>query len=80
MSPSKFLPSVYTIRGLRAAQGLIFLDDRSAYEWLRKTLPEGLPEHVKVLPAEIIYYGGHLDSKSMEEIQRERLSNLPQGH
>lgn len=72
MSPSKFLPSVYTIRGLRAAQGFVFLDQGSALSWLHRTLPEGIPEHVVVDRAEIIYYGGHLDSKSTEDIQRER--------
>jgi hypothetical protein len=60
MSPSKHLPSVYTIRGLRAAQGYIFLDPRSAQRWLRDNLPEGIPEHVRVEVAEIIYYGGAL--------------------
>lgn len=72
MSPSKFLPSVYTIRGLRASQGLVFLDPRSAQAWLKENLPEGIPEHVQVVPAEVIYYGGHLDSKTTEDIQRER--------
>ena len=72
MSPSKFLPSVYTIRGLRAAQGCIFLDPRSAFSWLRERFPEGIPEHVSVKPAEVIYYGGHLSSKSTEDLQRER--------
>jgi hypothetical protein len=72
VSPSKFLPSVYVIKGLRAAQGLVFLDTRSALQWLTRTLPEGIPEHVGVDVAEIIYYGGHLDSKSTEDIQRER--------
>lgn len=68
MSPSKFLPSVYTIRGLRAAQGLVFLDPRSAQAWLRQKLPEGTPEHVTVEVAEIIYYGGALPAKSTEEL------------
>lgn len=72
MSPSKFLPSVYTIRGLRAAQGLIFLDPLSAQGWLHREFPEGIPEHVQVLPAEIIYYGGSLPAKTTEDITNER--------
>ena len=76
MSPSKYLPSVYTIRGLRAAQGLIFLDTRSALAWLRREFPEGIPEHVQVLPAEIIYYGGSLPAKTTEDIQRERVTGV----
>lgn len=34
MSPSKFLPSVYHIKGLSAAEGMVFLDVTSAQLWL----------------------------------------------
>lgn len=66
---SKFLPSLYTIRGLRAAQGVIFKDPLSARRWMEE---QGIvpAEHVKVLPAEVIYYGSNLkvDMKTTEEV------------
>lgn len=75
MSPSKFLPSVFTIRGLRAAQGLVFLDDTSARDWLRFNEIH-MGEHIRILPAEVIYYGGGLGSKTTEDLIRERNSIL----
>jgi len=71
---SKFLPDVYTIRGLRAAQGFIFKDVFSAYQWLNENLKCEWPEHIKVLPAEVIYYGSNLtvDMKSSEQMLKEK--------
>lgn len=71
VSPSKFLPSMYTIRGLRAAQGLIFLDILSAESWLYENKIE-LKDHMKIKAAEVIYYGGALKSKTTEEIMLDR--------
>jgi hypothetical protein len=76
---SRFLPSVYTVRGLRAAQGLVFMDSLSALQWLAQKLPEGIPEHVTVEPAEVIYYGGALASHSTEDLQKKKMLDSPKG-
>lgn len=70
---SKFLPSVFTIRGLRAAQGFVFMDEGSAWQWLRNNVPDAA-EHVTVAPAEVIFYGGALGGKTTEDIMKERLT------
>ena len=72
---SKFLPDVYTVRGLRAAQGFIFKDVFSAYQWLKEFYGGAQwPEHIEVLPAEVIYYGSNLtvDMKSSEQMLKEK--------
>jgi len=68
---SKFLPDVYTIRGLRAAQGLIFKDVFSAQRWLKEKGLE-LKDHWSIEPAEVIYYGSNLtsDMKTTEDAQK----------
>lgn len=73
----KHLPSLYTIQGLRAAQGFIFLDRLSAKQWLRDTLGtplETLSPHVVIKPADVIYYGSNIqyEMKTTEDIQKER--------
>lgn len=70
---NKHLPSLYTIRGLRVAQGLIFKDPLSAHRWMNETLHH-IPDHVTVEPAEVIYYGSNLslDMKTTEDIQKEK--------
>lgn len=73
---SKHLPDVYTIRGLRAAQGVVFKDPLSAVRWLldRELEPN---EHIQILPAEIIYYGSNLtvDMRSTEEVRKDLTEN-----
>lgn len=71
---SKHLPSLYTIRGLRVAQGLIFKDPLSAHRWMKENL-DHIPGHVTVEPAEVIYYGSNLslDMKTTEDIQKEKM-------
>jgi len=71
------LPDVYTIHGLRAAQGFVFKDRLSAKRWLRETLGtplEDLPSHVVIRPAEVIYYGSNLtvDMKTTEQVRKEK--------
>lgn len=70
MGHSKNLPSVYTIRGLRAFQGLVFLDRISAQQHLNHAIPGDLPEHVTIEPAEVIYYGGSLGGATTEDLQQ----------
>ena len=74
MGNSPSLPSVYTIRGLRVAQGLVFLDPRSAQQWLDANIPQGYAAHVTIEPAEVIYYGGSLGGASTEDLQQIKLS------
>lgn len=75
MGHSKNLPSVYTIRGLRAAQGFIFLDPASAHSWLRQRFPEGVSAHVSIEVAEVVYYGGALGGASTEDLQQIKLNS-----
>jgi len=75
MGHSKNLPSVYTIRGLRAAQGFIFLDPASANSWLRQRFPEGVSDHVTIDVAEVVYYGGALGGSTTEDLQQNKLSS-----
>lgn len=71
MSNSKFLPSVYTIRGLPAASGCVFLCPRSAARWLRE---RGYQGDFEIAPAEVIYYGSdsNMQMKTTEDLIRER--------
>ena len=75
MGHSKHLPSVYTIRGLRTFQGLVFLDKHSAQQYLNHAIPGDLPEHVTIEPAEVIYYGGSLGGASTEDLQHLKLTS-----
>jgi hypothetical protein len=71
---SKHLPDVYTIRGLRAAQGYVFRDPLSAVRWLKD---RGLTptDHILILPAEVIYYGSNLtvDMRTTEQITLDKV-------
>ena len=57
---SQFLPEIYTIRGLRAAQGFVFKDPLTAKQWLKEQGLTEIPFHIQILPATVIYYGSNL--------------------
>lgn len=70
---SKHLPTVWCIRGVDQAIGLVFLTDLCAKQWLRD---KGMPlELVSILPVQVIYYPSrtsHVPFKTTEELVAER--------
>lgn len=70
---SKHLPTIWAIRGVDQATGLIFLTDFCAKQWLKE---RGIPlSVVSIIPAEVIYYPDQntkVRFQTMEELVAER--------
>lgn len=68
---SPHLPTVYAITGLSIAEGLIFLTQCSAEQWL--TVHAVPLSAVAIVPAKVVYYASKcVEIKTTEDLIRER--------